>query len=40
MRCRTNGAVQIEAELPPAGISDQLRGLLKMAAEMTKRFRP
>jgi RimJ/RimL family protein N-acetyltransferase len=37
---RQNGAVQIEAELPPAGISDQLRGLLKMAAQMTKRLRP
>jgi RimJ/RimL family protein N-acetyltransferase len=37
---RQNGAVQIEAELPPAGISDQLRGLLRMAAQMTKRFRP
>ena len=37
---RQNGAVQIEAELPAAGVSDQLRGLLKLAAEMTKRFRP
>ncbi|HEX6714681.1 MAG TPA: GNAT family N-acetyltransferase [Thermoleophilaceae bacterium] len=37
---RANGAVQIEAELPPAGVSDQLRALLRMAAEMTKRFRP
>jgi RimJ/RimL family protein N-acetyltransferase len=37
---RQNGAVQIDAELPPAGVSEQLRGLLKLAAEMTKRFRP
>jgi RimJ/RimL family protein N-acetyltransferase len=37
---RANGAVQIEAELPPAGVSEQLRGLLRMAAQMTKRFRP
>jgi len=37
---RANGAVQIEAELPPAGVSDQLRNLLRVAAEMTKRFRP
>jgi acetyltransferase len=37
---RANGAVQIEAELPPAGVSDQLRALLRMAAQMTKRFRP
>jgi GNAT superfamily N-acetyltransferase len=37
---RQNGAVQIEAELPPVGVSDQLRGLLRLAAEMTKRFRP
>jgi GNAT superfamily N-acetyltransferase len=37
---RQNGAVQIEADLPAAGVSDQLRGLLRMAAEMTKRFRP
>jgi RimJ/RimL family protein N-acetyltransferase len=36
---RQHGAVQIEAELPPAGISDQLRGLLKLAAEMTRRVR-
>jgi RimJ/RimL family protein N-acetyltransferase len=36
---RSNGTVQIEAELPPAGVSDQLRGLLKMAAQMTKRVR-
>lgn len=36
---RQNGAVQIEAELPAAGVSEQLRGLLKLAAEMTKRFR-
>ena len=37
---RQNGAVQIDAELPPAGVSEQLRGLLRMAAEMTRRFRP
>lgn len=37
---RQNGAVQIDAELPAAGISDQLRSLLRMAAQMTKRFRP
>jgi GNAT superfamily N-acetyltransferase len=37
---RANGAVQIEAELPSAGVSDQLRGLLRVAAQMTKRFRP
>src|SRR3954470_20969145 len=30
---RANGAVQIEAELPPAGVSDQLRNLLRVAAE-------
>jgi len=35
---RANGAVQIEAELPAAGVSDQLRGLLKVAAEMTRRL--
>jgi GNAT superfamily N-acetyltransferase len=34
------GAVQIEAALPQAGVSDQLRGLLKLAAEMTRRLRP
>ena len=37
---RQNGAVQIDAALPPAGVSDQLRALLRMAAQMTKRFRP
>jgi GNAT superfamily N-acetyltransferase len=37
---RANGAVQIEAELPPTGVSEQLRGLLRVAAQMTKRFRP
>lgn len=37
---RQPGAVQIEAELPPAGVSEQLRGLLRLAAQMTKRFRP
>jgi RimJ/RimL family protein N-acetyltransferase len=37
---RQNGAVQIEAELPPAGVSDQLRALLRLAAQMTKRLRP
>ena len=37
---RSNGTVQIEAELPPAGVGDQLRALLRMAAEMTKRFKP
>lgn len=37
---RSNGTVQIEAELPPSGISDQLHSLLRMAAQMTKRFRP
>jgi RimJ/RimL family protein N-acetyltransferase len=37
---RQNGAVQIDAELPATGVSDQLRGLLRMAAQMTKRFRP
>ena len=36
---RSSGTVQIEAELPPAGVSDQLRSLLKMAAQMTKRGR-
>jgi GNAT superfamily N-acetyltransferase len=36
---RHNGAVQIEAELPAAGVSDQLRGLLRIAAQMTKRLR-
>jgi GNAT superfamily N-acetyltransferase len=36
---RQNGAVQIEAELPAAGVSAQLRGLLKIAAQMTKRLR-
>lgn len=35
---RQHGAVQIEAELPRAGVSDQLRGLLKLAAEMTRRI--
>jgi RimJ/RimL family protein N-acetyltransferase len=37
---RSNGTVQIEADLPPAGVGDHLHALLKMAAEMTKRFRP
>jgi RimJ/RimL family protein N-acetyltransferase len=37
---RSNGTVQIEAELPPSGVSDQLRELLRLAAQMTKRFRP
>jgi RimJ/RimL family protein N-acetyltransferase len=37
---RDQGTVQIEAELPVAGISEQLRGLLRVAAEMTRRFRP
>lgn len=37
---RANGTVQIEAELPPAGVGEQLHSLLKLAAEMTKRFRP
>ena len=36
---RQHGAVQIEAELPRAGVSDQLRGLLKVASEMTRRIR-
>jgi RimJ/RimL family protein N-acetyltransferase len=36
---RQNGAVQIEAELPAAGVSEQLRGLLKIAAQMTRRLR-
>lgn len=36
---RQHGAVQIEAELPRAGVSEQLRGLLKLAAEMTRRIR-
>lgn len=36
---RSNGTVQIEAELPAAGLTDQLRTLLRMAAEMTKRVR-
>jgi RimJ/RimL family protein N-acetyltransferase len=36
---RQNGAVQIDAELPPSGVSDQLRELLKLAAQMTKRLR-
>jgi RimJ/RimL family protein N-acetyltransferase len=36
---RQNGAVQIVAELPPAGVSDQLHELLKLAAQMTKRLR-
>jgi hypothetical protein len=31
--------VQIEAELPSTGVSEQLRSLLRIAAEMTKRFR-
>lgn len=34
---RANGTVQIEAELPPAGVGEQLRALLRMAAQMTKR---
>jgi RimJ/RimL family protein N-acetyltransferase len=37
---RSNGTVQIEAELPPSGVGEHLQALLKMAAEMTKRFRP
>lgn len=37
---RQSGALQIEAELPPTGVSEQLRGLLRVAAEMTKRLRP
>jgi RimJ/RimL family protein N-acetyltransferase len=36
---RSNGTVQIEAELPSAGLTDQLRGLLRLAAHMTKRAR-
>jgi len=36
---RQHGAVQIQAELPPAGVSDQLRGLLKLASQMTRRLR-
>ena len=36
---RANGAVQIETELPPTGVSEEQRGLLRIAAEMTKRFR-
>lgn len=36
---RQSGVVQIEAELPPAGVSAQLRGLLKVAAQMTRRLR-
>jgi GNAT superfamily N-acetyltransferase len=36
---RAQGAVEIEAELPPAGTSNQLRGLLRMAAQMTRRRR-
>jgi GNAT superfamily N-acetyltransferase len=36
---RQHGAVQIEAELPAAGLSEQLLGLLKVAAEMTRRLR-
>jgi GNAT superfamily N-acetyltransferase len=36
---RQSGAVEIEAELPPAGVSDQLRGLLKLAAQMTRHLR-
>ena len=37
---RNQGTVEIVAELPAAGVSDQLRGLLRLAAHMTKRFRP
>src|SRR4051794_10016869 len=37
---RQHGAVQIEAELPPVGVSEQLRALLRVAAEMTRRLRP
>lgn len=33
---RAQGAVEIEAELPRAGVSDQLRGLLRLAANMTR----
>ena len=33
---REQGAVRIEAELPPSGVSDHLRGLLRTAAEMTR----
>lgn len=34
---REQGAVQIEAELPRAGVSEQLRALLRLAARLTKR---
>jgi GNAT superfamily N-acetyltransferase len=37
---RSNGTVQIEAELPAVGVGDHLHALLKLAAEMTKRFPP
>jgi GNAT superfamily N-acetyltransferase len=36
---RSAGAVQIEAELPPAGVGDHLQALLRMAAKMTRRVR-
>ena len=36
---RQAGAVQIEAELPAAGVSEQLRGVLRLAAQMTRRLR-
>jgi RimJ/RimL family protein N-acetyltransferase len=33
---REQGVVQIEAELPPVGVGDQLRGLLRMAARRAR----
>lgn len=37
---RTQGAVEVEAELPRAGVGEQLRELLRMAARLTRRQRP
>jgi RimJ/RimL family protein N-acetyltransferase len=34
---RSQGAVEVEAELPRAGVGDQLRELLRMAARLTER---
>jgi RimJ/RimL family protein N-acetyltransferase len=36
VRGRHHGAIEIEAELPGAGISEQLRDLLRLAARLTR----
>jgi GNAT superfamily N-acetyltransferase len=37
VRDRHHGAIEIEAELPRAGVGDQLRELLRLAARLTRR---